>query len=271
MNDTYGVLPNQTGNFPHSPDTGILTPSGVSNNSYLGTVLFFMLPFIEQENAYKAMANNHNDSWWCGIGIKTYVSPLDPSNPSNGSALDGSSPRYGISYAPNEWVFDAAQYPSQTTNPIGGGNHTHIPGVNNRPHSPKVNGVPIAPFASIPRSFPDGTSNTLLFAEKYTLCGGSNTSFAAFYWGETDGACNRLGSNAVVLGSMPGIYTIGATFQLQPPVYQCNPCMLQATTAAGELVSMGDGSCRIVNSGISLTTWQRAIMPADGLVLGSDW
>ena len=37
------------------------------------------------------------------------------------------------------------------------------------------------------------------------------------------------------------------------------------------MVGLGDGSVRLVNSGVSQTTWTYAVIPNDGQVLGSDW
>jgi prepilin-type N-terminal cleavage/methylation domain-containing protein len=260
MNDTYGVLPAQVGNFPQQGATFSGVPNG---GPYLGTVQFFMLPFIEQDNAAKAMAANHPDSWWCGFGIKTYISPSDPTEPPSGQ-IDTGSPRYGTSYAPNEWVFDAQTYPS-ISNFANLTNHTQIPGNGNSPNGQ------VRPSASIPRTFQDGTSNTIVFSEKYAVCGTSPTSVASYYWGETGGACNRTGGQGGN-GSIPGFYTITAVPQAKPQAFSnCNPCLLQAMSAGGILVSMGDGSSRSVSPSISLTTWQSAIMPADGTILGSDW
>jgi prepilin-type N-terminal cleavage/methylation domain-containing protein len=180
MNDTNGVMPLPVGTFPRS---GAGVPPSVP---MIGTLQYFMLPYIEQDNAYKAMAGNHNDSWWCGIGIKTYVSPADPTAPANGEP-DPNSPRFGSSYAPNEAVFGY-------------------------PHRGNSN-----PVARIPATVPDGTSNTIVFAEKFMTCGPSGQS-ATFYWGETcldcgsgvkpnnplplTGACNRPGPPPCV-GSPP--------------------------------------------------------------------
>jgi prepilin-type N-terminal cleavage/methylation domain-containing protein len=244
MNDTNNGLPASVGNYPTRGAT-----VGQSNGPMRGTVQFFMLPFIEQDNAYKAMAANHPDSWWCGYGIKTYVGPSDPSTPSNG-LIDTGSPRYGTSYAPNEWVFNPqAGY--------GPADHNQISDQ--------------SPAASIPRTFLDGTSNTIVFAEKYAVCGGSANSVASYYYGETGGACNRLGGQGGN-GSVPGIYTISLPPQNNPsPFAGCNPCMLQTMSAGGIQVGLGDGSVRTVSSGISSLTWANAIQPADGNTLGSDW
>jgi hypothetical protein len=37
------------------------------------------------------------------------------------------------------------------------------------------------------------------------------------------------------------------------------------------IVAMGDGSCRLVNSAVSLPTWAHALDPNDGVPLGNDW
>jgi len=243
MNDTNNVLPPMVGNYPAKG-----APVGPSN-PMRATAQFFMLPFIEQSNAYNAMAVNHPDSWWCGFGIKTYISPTDPTEPPNG-LIDTGSPRYGTSYAPNEWVF----------NPQAGYGLTNHIGI-----------AETAPTASIPRTFFDGTSNTIVFAERYAVCGSSTTSVASYYWGETGGNCNRVGGQGGN-GSTPGFYTITALPQAAPPPFGgCNPCLLQAPSAGGILVALGDGSVRMVSTGVSLATWSNAIRPDDGNVLGSDW
>jgi prepilin-type N-terminal cleavage/methylation domain-containing protein len=248
-NDSNGVLPAMVGYFPQTTNQG----NGVAGSpgNVRGTVEFFLLPFLEQTNGYNAMAVNHTDSWWCGIEVKTFNSPADPSQSSSGM-LDTGSPRMGTSYAPNEWLFD-----------INTGASANFP----------VTGMPqTAPTAAIPRSFMDGTSVTIVFAEKYAVCGGSTNSVATFYFGETGGACNRLGGQGGN-GSTPGFYSGGVnTPQVTPnPFGNCNPCLLQALTPSGIQVTLGDGSVRLVSTSISQITWQRAVTPNDGNPLGSDW
>jgi prepilin-type N-terminal cleavage/methylation domain-containing protein len=259
MNDVNGVLPLPEGSYPSlGAGVGPRTPM-------VGTVQYFMLPYIEQDNVYKQMAINHNDSWWCSYNIKTYVNPGDPSAPANGEP-DTGNPRWGTGYAPNEAVFAV--------------------GLAIKPNW--RDGLHAAPVARIPATFQDGTSNTIVFAEKYMVCGPSSTSRAAFYWGETcldcgspgtkDGACNRLG-NPPSVGSPPMFYTsqganfgfAGVTFQAKPPPNNCNPCMLQGPWAGSILVGLGDGSVRLVSSGITAKTWTNAVGPQDGNTLGSDW
>ena len=239
MNDNVGVLPATVGNYPPGNTDGRPANPKVTH----GTIQYYLLPFIEQQGSATSMANNHSDSWWCGYAIKTYVGPADSTAPANG-ILDTGSPRGGTSYAPNEWVFGSGRaLPNNTI-------------------------TTTAPRASIPRTFPDGQSNTILFGEKYMACGPQNNG-ASFYWGETGGACNRLG-NIGGNGSVPGFYTLNPP-QFQPRAVNCNPCMLQGPYAGGILVLLGDGSVRLVNSGITAATWANAVRPDDGNPLGSDW
>jgi prepilin-type N-terminal cleavage/methylation domain-containing protein len=242
MNDTNGVLPSSVGNYPSNG-------AQVAGLQMRGTVQYYMLPFIEQDNLYKTMPTAHNDSWWCTSGIKTYIAPLDPTEPPSGQ-IDTGSPRYGTSYAPNEWVFDSQAFAS------GSGAHTQINATN--------------PVASIPKTFQDGTSNTIVFTEKFAVCGNSTNNVATFYWGETGGACNRQGGQGGN-GSVPGFYAILPPQSAPAWSVNCNPCMLQSMTTGTILVGLGDGSVRSVSPSISAATWANAIYPADGNVLGSDW
>jgi prepilin-type N-terminal cleavage/methylation domain-containing protein len=262
MNDTNGVLPSTVGNYPQ-------LGAGVGNQRPMtGSAFYFMLPFIEQQAAYMAIPNGSpgqspdNDSWHCYMPIKTYLSPSDPSLQPPDGKLDAGSPRYATSYAPNEWVFDPILHPSANSfAAISGasGNHTSGPARNT------------GPTASIPRTFADGTSNTIVFAEKYATCGQTANKVAEYYWGETGGGCTRLG-NPGGNGSIPGFYTIKSPPQGNvSPINGCNACMLQAMSPGGILVGLGDGSVKGVSTSISAPTWAYAIMPADGNVLASDW
>jgi prepilin-type processing-associated H-X9-DG protein len=139
-NDSYGKLPPTAGGFP------------TKQKSY-GTVFFYLLPFIEQDNLFKLSSDNQGGFyvWNAKVfsnRVKTYECPDDKSGPENGRYKDF----LAISnYAGNWLVF-------------GDGNPD---------------------YAKIPATFLDGTSNTIAFAERYQMCNGTPTAWGypgLYYW-----------------------------------------------------------------------------------------
>jgi hypothetical protein len=122
--------------------------------------------------------------------------------------------------------------------------------------------------ATIKGTFTDGTAYTILFATKHAYCGegGSrfaaapNSTFAAFF-----------GENAASVMAHPS--DPGATFQIMPSRQECltSPLMAQSFSPHMIMVGMADGSARGISADISPRTWNSAVQPNDGNVLGSDW
>jgi prepilin-type N-terminal cleavage/methylation domain-containing protein len=109
----------------------------------------------------------------------------------------------------------------------------------------------------------DGSSNTVLWAEKRAQCplswmpgGKTIVSWVSFpyEW-----------PNAPIFHGGNGPPQFGTTNA------NCNPERVHGLSTAVINVGLGDGSVRTVGSGVSATTWLRACDPQDGLVLGNDW
>ncbi len=256
-NDTYGKLPPTVGSFPNGNDPSWGT---AYKPAHFGTQYYFLMPFIEQDNVYNNTATN---SYTSNAIVKTLQSSGDPTIPASGQTWGS---RGAISYAASWHVFRG-----------GWDEDWQVGGVN-----------------SIPRSIPDGTSNTVFFAERYAICGNQSANngapqYVEHIWGED-------GQNAGPVAQLHNINALYApsfwsqpTFsdhnnppanypwstmalpQIKPLKIQCDPTRLQGFTTAGIQVGLGDGSVRLVSSGISQVTWGRAIDPADGAPLGSDW
>lgn len=124
---------------------------------------------------------------------------------------------------------------------------------------------------SLTSSIPDGTSNTILFTERYMACG-EPPFFNAW-------AINASG--LVVNGqsrTLAALLSVNDLPQLGPRQSQCLAGYAQGADASFILTAMADGSVRTVSrtaaassSTGSGTNWQAALTPNDGEVLGSDW
>lgn len=236
------------------------------------SIYFFMLPYIEQSpifdlgmvngGAWEASPNNAGSK-----RIKTFISPRDPSGPleiwreTNGGTWSVSN--YGVNHA--------------------------IFGV------PCRNGDAGSVSKLTLQSIPDGTSNTVGFAEQYARCGlgepdptsgaSPNNYFhklwayrAPWRWERGPYFDTRLMSNGMAgtnqndfTACTPIATSTAAVPQNAPTVQACNPYFVQAMDSAGCIVGLMDGSVRMVPTAISGTAWVRAIWPRDGFVLSNDW
>jgi hypothetical protein len=155
---------------------------------------------------------------------------------------------------------------------------------------------------AIPRSFPDGTSNTIAFTTTYSVCGAVTAMTMPTWWfnpaggnyaGDMMSPPSTLVTNAPFFGiqgvngggpsnlpaSLPassdvngtGAFT-GEIFQIQPPQPACiNMYTPQALSSSGISVSLFDGSVRMVATSISVNSWWLAVQPNDGQPMGADW
>jgi prepilin-type N-terminal cleavage/methylation domain-containing protein len=244
-NDANGKLPPSFGYFPGPNDgtrnggnTGVCPAHG-------GSLHYFLLPYIEQDNLYRDPTNIQGDSWYAGTQgghnpfyVKTFMSPADNDYTTGVSVANG---RPGTTYASNAYVF--------SPNGNVGGANTDWGQASSR---------------TIVSAFQDGTSNTIAFAESYVDCGGTGKLWTESNSGQ--GACDFQGGWFGTGQQGNGPYP-----QFKPTPSQCNPCMLQGHSSSVILVGLGDGSSRPVSSGISQATWMSALLPNDGVPLGPDW
>jgi prepilin-type N-terminal cleavage/methylation domain-containing protein/prepilin-type processing-associated H-X9-DG protein len=283
-NDVHGRLPPQAGDY---------------GGAYLAPLFFHLLPYLEQQNVFNdaafldpsgfvgkatpTAAVNIGIIWptWDSVvpGVplrwlrQTLVPNYQcPSDPSLGNCLDWC--KGDASYAGNFQVFGGSQnaniHPNRASNwlTVWDGN------------------------AKIPATITDGTSNTILFAEKYSRCNGVHNP-AGTWWmrGVLHGSSTPLGGgddsypgdrlSAVFGGGIGNDNTVwlqgtASIFQVQPLNYLASPGPCDGRRASsghtgGMNVGLGDGSVRFLSQGISPTTWWLACVPNDGLPMGSDW
>jgi prepilin-type N-terminal cleavage/methylation domain-containing protein/prepilin-type processing-associated H-X9-DG protein len=221
------------------------------------TLQFHLLPFIEQQNLYQLGI--------AGSSIPTSVHKQNvptyvcPSDPSPQADLN-----YGVgNYQPNYEAFLRTSGGSQ----------------------------------SIQKSFPDGTSNTIIFGERYRNCQSDPSTATTLpaacaapgptgpagggEWARSTREFNyyeRMWSQSTdpVTGAALNPHVACDQTPLlwqQQPVWNrsCNPYVYNSPHSGGMNVGLADGSVRFLAPSITPTTWGNAINPKDGQVLGPDW
>lgn len=126
------------------------------------------------------------------------------------------------------------------------------------------------PFARLPQTFKDGTSNVVIIAERYGLCQGYplywSSGHEALWLGPPMFACNLRYD-----WKIEPINRLEQLFQINPTAAQCDPYGTQTAHTAAMTVAMGDASVRGITAVVTKTTWINVQLPADGNVLGTDW
>jgi prepilin-type N-terminal cleavage/methylation domain-containing protein len=247
--DTHqGELPPAYGHYPSTATT-------MSVNA-----LIWILPFVEQQNLFAQIEVKGSGASWNGgsaVMIKTYQCPSDVTLKA-GTAL--SSLQSFASYAVNGQVF---------------GTITTKAGVS----PPTVTKFSEAGGTVLPRDIPDGMSNTIFWVEKLGLCTNNATGQCGNGHCGTHWAADGTQAYAPRIG-----YQTSSTFsyspQLQPQfnINNASSCYWywpSSSHTGALIVGLGDGSVRNISQGISSIaapyTFNIAMVPNDGLPLGSDW
>jgi prepilin-type N-terminal cleavage/methylation domain-containing protein len=231
-----------------------------------GPVLWMLLPYLEQNDLYSS-ANEYayyqipqggsSYKYGCEYQQNLFLCPTDASGPDLGLwSVDGSGSDVGLwaygNYAANFQVFGAPNLGDNGAN---------------------MNGSP-----SLAYSFPDGTSDTILFAEKARHLADNYDSLwahgswcvpymAVFAYGSANGSTGYTTADTEGGPADPGIVGPASKFQVQPPYGTANPS-LASTAHLTMNVLMGDGSVRSLSGGINPTTWWALCTPAQGDIPG---
>ena len=251
INDTMGVLPPLC-----APDGWTaLTEAAPVYNGGAWTCFDFLLPYLEQQNVYNRLVKGNiprDDTppyagGYCGgqfqTVIKTYLCPSDPSvNDGYCTTTYAGADSFAAGcYAANYYIFG---------NPNGADDSWCVQGTN-----------------VLPRSIPDGLSNTLFFGEAYASCGlwgDASFAFGSLWSDSTSKWRPIMCHNTTLKETQPG-YAACYTFQVGPsPFVNCDPSRAQSGHTGGMNVGVGDGSVRFVAQGISPSTWAFACDPRDG-------
>jgi hypothetical protein len=211
-----------------------------------------LLPYIEQNNLYQQ--SSYVGFYFVGNNkvyeqpLKDFICPSDPSAPAGGQIVDLVGNKWGAaSYAFNAQVFTQVD----------------------------ATGAMISPEITVrlPASFPDGTSNTLLFTEKYAQCSDPTYPVGGTSWSYCILGAGVIPYHAGFAASW-NAYSYGpaSKFLVQPQPYNggCDPTLPSSPHPGGIQVVLADGAVRFVSASVTTYTWWYLCTPAGGEALASD-
>jgi len=272
LESTHKYMPQAAGYFPGKDNAKIsespgavfdsqLSKSGPAN---LGSILYFLLPQMEQQQLYMSMSGWTQRHFMTGNVIAPPAAYICPSEMSAGSESvvrpeDGGNGWGAGNYvvnvqAMNHWWKSASQ-PSDGT---GGGISPSQPNPFTHPEL---------------RHMSDGTSNTIVFAERYAICPAPpRGDFGRTHWLGTPATkydslfawnTKYVADNAPAVIKNQDIFAgVGEVPQIAPTYETCTPTRVQTAHAAMN-VAMLDGSVQSVSGDIDYVAWRAYILPRD--------
>ena len=242
--------------------------------SAFGTLFFHLLPYVEQDKVHQKSLTQGGQSqtyWGLTFTKKTGTYDLRTSGiegslvetfmcPTDQTAI-GVNPNWGwmgASYAGNFRVFGNLPGATRLTTVTDGVTATNISNWQGVRH--------------MPADFGDGTSTTIMFAEKWGQCNSTGP-----YPGTPDGG--NMWTRWDWLDYWQPTFAAfitgpGSVFQVQPLPYThggpCNPRLAQTPHQVMNVV-MVDGSVRALSGNISGTTWWALCTPASQDTVGPDY
>jgi len=249
MHDVFGYLPPAIGAYPQE-DTSWQTECPLT----------FILPYIEEQGLYNTIraqgginpgtAGTIDYNGNSPVVPKTYLCPSDATL-SSAAAISGSTTASFGNYAVNGHVFGTV------TTTVSGG-------------VPTCSNWSWVGYKRLASDIPDGTSNTIFWPEKVAVCSNPASGNGGTRW-----AARGQGSWMATIGDVEGTGShLSPTLIVQAGIGNPSSCDWfnpSSSHPGGLNVALGDGSVRFISSSVSTLTFNIALVPDDGLVLGADW
>lgn len=230
-----------------------LTVTGPYQDAIGFTVFDWLLPYVDQAPLYNAAKYNVTTSV-AGVRvyahpIPTYLCPSDASSPNNmGATTNGGADHWAVgNYAANYNFFGDPTKPTL---------------------SERLEGD------STMSTFRDGSSNTIVFSERFGTCGTSGIPNASSTYGNLWSDSNSVWRpvfciNQYSQSPTTSGYTTCLTPQILPNwITGCESRRVQSPHAGGIMVCLGDGSVRQIGGNIDATLWANLCNPQDGELIG---
>lgn len=233
------------------PGIGWFTEDTYASRAAYGTAGFHLLQYLEQDALYQSAGPQpaldifyarHNGA--CEKRVPVLLCPSDPSAGPSGVVAVSGQPWGASSYAVNAQVFCDVD---------------------------PADGQMKSPQAHSSLNIPDGTSATILVAEKYAQCRNFAYLEGGCLWAYTDtGRVYPWHAGFAVSWNPRTSVGAGSKFLIRPPQDDCDPTLASTPHAVMNLL-LGDGSVRSYGGSLTGKTWWAACTPSGGEVLGNDW
>ena len=253
--NTYGMMPPLSNAYWNTePDPSINTPyRGVRG----ATIFYWLLPNLEESAVYERGKSTSNCvenvggkmEGVCVKVISTFLCPSDNSQ-DNGrpQTTQGGADAWAVScYAANYLVFG---------DPDAGDRELRLQGT-----------------PSLSKSFPDGTSNSIIFAERYATCQYTGGYKLASLWADSNGWWRpSFCVNNDFQWPMDQGYHDCLLFQDVPDKTKtCHADRAQSPHPGGINICFGDGSVQFVGADVDKEIWVQACDPRDGVSYEKEW
>jgi prepilin-type processing-associated H-X9-DG protein len=245
IHDTRGALPPLCARDQYSAIT-----EGLYKGHKGFTVFTFLLPYIEQDPLFQEHVTYTAPSGYVTIGpstphfkfVGTYLCPSDATGESRASNLAFEANGWATgNYAANYLVFGN---PAATTDAL------RVQGKTKLAH------------------LVDGTSNTVLFTEKYRWCTSTAPNFFSNLWMDATNRWRPAFCTGTINRTGVATGTPCPKFQSRPIWnLNCDPSRPQSPHSGGINVCLGDGSISFLSASIADTVWFAVTDPRDGAVV----
>jgi prepilin-type N-terminal cleavage/methylation domain-containing protein len=241
------------------------TAVGKQNTSQIvGIDLSFhyqLLPFVEQGPLFNAALNATTFS----SIVPPFLATTDFTQVNNGAG--------GANFAINVRLFMTAGGGTYSTAGTWGGSPALVFGT-------------AAIYPRMNASFGDGTSNTILFATRYHVCGSGGSNWAQPYAFSTWTRNSNTGTQAATFsgfstsGTQARVAAFGWGWATTSPPWQSSPTQAACNPTAGTpmgfqaqgiQIAMCDATVRVCTSSMSHFAFNQALSPSGSEIIPADW
>ena len=264
--DTFRMLPPLScQQYNMEPDESINTPyRGVQG----ATIFYWLLPYLEMKAEFEkgksegsVLGKQGTEYRYTGPATQVVVAYLCPSDSTHDSGRPKDNTGNAVvngwavaCYAANYLVFGNPSVPMTT---------------------PNAQNLRVQGTSSMDRSFPDGTSNTIFYTERYAQCSYTYAGLKdiPLLWGDANSyfrpsfCVNQANQTTYLEGYQPCLL-----FQDTPdPKTECESRRAQSCHPGGINACFGDGSVHFIAADVTQDVWVYACDPQDGIAYVKEW